>query len=304
MRLAMIMITAVLFASTVMAQDSSYPRGELLVEPQQLVQSIAEEQYVILDARPKAEYKESHIPGALWIDASEWKEEFGAESDAEAWSERIGKLGITPQSQVIVYDNNSAKDAARIWWILRFWGVEDARLLNGGWAGWQAADAPVEQDVPDAPSAAPFPVKPSGPRLATKQSILESLPDQALQIIDARSESEFCGIDARKNQRAGAIPGAKHLEWSDLIEPQTQRFKPASELQKLFDDAGIELDKPAAAHCQSGGRSSVMVFAMELMGAARVQNYYEGWSEWGNTDETPVVKPKPGQSQAPPRNDQ
>jgi thiosulfate/3-mercaptopyruvate sulfurtransferase len=83
-----------------------------------------------------------------------------------------------------------------------------------------------------------------------------------------------------------------HLEWSDLLDPETDRFKPPAELRKLFDQAGIDLAKPVAAHCQSGGRASVMVFAMTLMGAQDPRNYYPGWSEWGNTEDVPVVVPE------------
>lgn len=299
MRMALTLLAALLFAPAVMADSDSYPRKHLLVEPPQLLQASSEDRFVILDARPREDYESGHIPGAHWIDADEWKNKFDSGSDAADWSERIGRLGLTPQNPVVVYDGKASKDAARIWWILRFWGVQDARLLNGGWTGWQAAEAPIEQEIPEAPTAVSFPAQPNGPRLATKSSVLEALENQSLQIVDARSESEFCGIEAGKNRRAGAIPGAKHLDWSDLIDHETQRFKPAPELQKRFDEAGIALDKPAAAHCQSGGRSSVMVFAMELMGAKPVQNYYAGWSEWGNTDETPVVKPEPQQRQAP-----
>ncbi|WP_164103582.1 sulfurtransferase [Candidatus Laterigemmans baculatus] len=295
MRFTSSLLASLLFVSsgayTAIAEDVSYPRKELLVEPAEVQKALEAENVVLLDARPREEYEKGHIPGSRWIDTSQWERTFDPSIDAGDWSERIGALGITPQAQVVVYDDNSSKDAARVWWILRFWGLRDVRLLNGGWASWKAAEAPITEEIPEPSEAAPFPVKPTGQRLATKSSILNSLSDQSLQIIDARSESEFCGLDARKNRRAGAIPGAKNLEWSDLIDSQTQRFKSANELQTLFDEAGVELDKPAAAHCQSGGRSSVMAFAMELMGAAPVQNYYAGWSEWGNTDETPIVKP-------------
>ena len=69
-------------------------------------------------------------------------------------------------------------------------------------------------------------------------------------------------------------------------------FKSAQELQKVFKKADIDLTKPSVAHCQSGGRSSVMVFAMELMGASDVRNYYRSWAEWGNADDTPIELPK------------
>jgi len=146
------------------------------------------------------------------------------------------------------------------------------------------------------PDPAEITVTSQAARLATKDQLLGALRGQSLQIVDARSEGEFCGTEKLKNKRAGAIPGAKHLEWSDLIDKQTQRFKPPAAIRDLFEQAGIEVDRPTATHCQGGGRSSFMAFGLELMGAKEVQNYYRGWGEWGNADNTPVepgkAKPK------------
>jgi len=226
------------------------------------------------------------------VDAAAWAKAFDEGKDAEAWSRRIGELGIQPKSHVVVYDDASAKDAARIWWILRYWGVADVRLLNGGWHGWKAADLPVETQQAAPPTAVPFTAAPQSKSLVTKGQLLEALKDNRLQIVDARSEKEFCGLDALTNKRAGAIPGAKHLEWLDLLDKDTQRFKTREQLRTLFRESGIDLEKPTATHCQSGGRSSVMAFGLELMGGKHVGNYYAGWSEWGNAEDTPITRPE------------
>ncbi len=275
------------------ADDAKYPRAELLIEPAELAK-LNGVGVIILDARAAAKYKAGHIPGARWVDHGEWAKAFGNGSDAEGWGARIGGLGIRADSHVVVYDDNSTKDSARIWWILRYWGVENVRLLNGGWTGWQAGKHATTTEEPAATTIGYTP-KSRADRLITKDQLLESLRTKGgtLQIVDARSEKEFCGDEKLNNKRAGAIPGAKPLEWSDLLDKPTQRFKSATELKTLFADAGIALDKPSAAHCQSGGRASVMTFAMELMGAKSVGNYYQSWTEWGNADDTPIVPGKP-----------
>src|SRR5262249_509141 len=117
----------------------------------------------------------------------------------------------------------------------------------------------------------------------------KSLDGGKLQIVDARSEKEYCGVEKLTNKRAGAIPGARQLEWVDLLDQEAYRFKPAAELRRLFEQAGISLDKPTTTYCQSGGRASVLAFGLELMGAKDVSNYYSSWNEWGNTDDTPVA---------------
>jgi thiosulfate/3-mercaptopyruvate sulfurtransferase len=271
--------------------EKNYPHPELLIEPSELANPEVAKGSMVLDARSHAKYKQGHVPGARWVDHAEWAESFGHGKDTEGWGKRIGSLGLTSSSKVIVYDDNYTKDASRIWWILRYWGVEDVRLLNGGWAGWQAGNHPADKDeIPLRPTK--FEAKARPDRLATKEQLLDSLKGGKLQIVDARSEKEFCGVEKLTNKRAGAIPGAKQLEWIDLLDKDTQRFKSAANLRKVFEEAGIALDRPTATHCQSGGRAAVMVFGMELMGAKSVSNYYPSWAEWSGDPDTPVVPGK------------
>lgn len=285
------LITAAAVLAAATAASADYPRPDLLVEPAALARPGTGNR-VVIDSREKAKYAAGHVPGARWVDHAEWAKGFGDGKDAAGWSKRIGALGITENTPVVVYDDNRSKDAARIWWVLRYWGVKDVRLLNGGWVGWERGKHPTETAEPRFPPAA-FAAVAAPDRLATKDDLLKSLGDGRLQIVDARSEKEFCGIDALTNKWAGAIPGAKQLEWVDLIDKDTHRFKPPADLAKLFDAAGVRLDRPTATHCQSGGRAAVMAYGLELMGAKDVRNYYRSWSEWGNADDTPVVRPEP-----------
>lgn len=285
-------LLALLFAPlSVRAADEAYPKPDLLVEPAALAKPGEAKKLVVLDARSREKYAKDHLPGARWVDHAEWAKGFGEGTDADGWGKRIGQLGIGADSRVVVYDDNHSKDAARVWWILRYWGVEDVRLLNGGWVGWEKGGHPTET-AETAPVPVKFVAKARAGRLATKDDLLKSLDGNKVQIVDARSEKEFCGLDKLTNMRAGAIPGAKQLEWIDLLDKDTQRFKGSGDMKKLFDGAGIKLDEPTATHCQSGGRAAVMAFGLELMGAKDVSNYYKSWSEWGNAKDTPVVTPK------------
>lgn len=270
--------------------DDTYPKPTLLVEPAALTKPA--NKFVVLDARDRTKYDAGHIPAARWVDHAAWAKAFADGADADGWGKRIGALGISADTPVVVYDDAKSKDAARVWWILRYWGAADVRLLNGGWVGWQAGKFPTETDAPVVTPSA-FKATPAASRLATKADLLKSLDGAKWQIVDARSEKEFCGVDALKNKRAGAIPGAKQLEWHDLIDSDTHRFKSPVELRKVFATAGVKLDQPTATHCQSGGRAAVMAYGLELMGATDVRNYYRSWGEWGNVTDTPVVKPEP-----------
>lgn len=275
------------------AGPDGYPNAKLLQEPANWVKGVesprADKRVCILDARSREQYKAGHIPGALWADHNGWSKKFRDEQTADAWNKLVGALGIDIDTPVVVYDDNGT-NAARIWWILRYWGIKDVRLLNGGWTGWKAAKGKVGRIEP-AVLTKDAKLAPLAGRLASKSDILKLLKDKKNQIVDVRSKDEFCG-DARTAKRNGAIPSALHLEWKEAIDPKTKRLKPASELKKLLADGGIDLDRPAVTYCQSGGRAAMMAFTLELMGAKDVRNYYRSWSEWGNDAETPIVVPK------------
>jgi thiosulfate/3-mercaptopyruvate sulfurtransferase len=273
------------------AQD--YAKPQLLIDPSELSQLLGDETLIVLDARSETAFEEGHVPGARWVNHADWSKAFqaGEGGESEAWQDRIRDLGIHSDSNVVVYDDAEMKDAARIWWILGYCGAEDARLLNGGWRGWSSGDLPVEQGKKDeAIAKGNFRVMPRTSKLSTKDQLLDSLRGPRFQVVDARSFDEHCGLQPLGNERGGAIPGAKHLEWSDLIDSATHRFRSPMELKQLFAMAGIDLARPTATHCQSGGRASVMAFGLELMGAKEVRNYYRGWSEWGNLSDTPIEK--------------
>jgi len=271
----------------------TYPRPDLLIEASELAKSEAAKKFRILDTRPLNEYNQERIPLSSSVDVALWNKKFTAGPEVKDWEQTLGGLGIDVDVPVVV-QGDDMRETARVWWILRYWGVKDVRILNGGWSAWTAAKHPVERGQADKkPFFRPTSPKltPAEQRLATKDQIKDSLKDKLFQIIDARSEAEFCG-DIKMAKRAGAIPDAVHLEWKTVLEPKTQKLKSASELEQIFKKAGIDLTKPSVAHCQSGGRSSVMVFAMELMGADQARNYYRSWAEWGNADDTPVAIPK------------
>ncbi len=271
-------------------KPGSFARPDLLVEPAALKDATARKKFVLLDARPEAEYRKGHLPGALSVHVSAWSKAFTQNEDRAAWVKRIGRLGLDTGTPVVVYGER-LPESARLWWLLRYWGVKDVRLLNGGWKGWRAAKGPVGTDTPAVKETSPD-LKAQPDRLATKEQLLEGLKkDTPGQVIDTRSEAEFCG-ERHLARRGGAVPGARHLEWSDTIDRRTGRFKSPAELATLFKDAGIDPAKPATTYCQSGGRASVMAFVLELTSGKPARNYYRSWAEWGNEERTPIVKPK------------
>jgi thiosulfate/3-mercaptopyruvate sulfurtransferase len=283
---------ALVLAAPAAKPSAGYAKPELLVEAPDLMKLSAMRIVRVLDARGKGKYYEGHVPGAVWIDAPAWAHAFAAGQDAAKWQQVIAALDVTPADTIVIYDDNQSKDAARIWYILRYWGFHDARLLNGGWKAWQATGAEPQKETPVVTTTKDLKLKPESERLATKAQLLDLLKSKPPQIVDARSEGEFCGTEETA-KRNGSIPGAAHVEWSDTLDAKTGRFKNADVLARLFEKAGVDPSKPAVTYCQSGGRAAVLAFALELMGGKDVRNYYRSWSEWGNDPATPIVKPKP-----------
>jgi thiosulfate/3-mercaptopyruvate sulfurtransferase len=285
-----ILAVALVISLGSLALSADYPRKELLVQVGDVAGLLKGGGPVLLDVRQKAAYEKEHIPNAAWVDAASWAKEFKDGSDATGWATRIGGLGITPDRTVLLYDEDQHRAAARVWWILRYWGVKDVRIINGGWKAHLAAGLPVQKEAVVPMPAPKADLKAEAERLATKEQVKAAIKGGTWQLVDARSTDEFCG-KTETATRNGAMPGALHLEWSEAVDKNTGKFKSADELTALFKKAGIDPKRPTATYCQSGGRAAMMAFTLELMGGEKVRNYHKSWAEWGNADDTPVVAP-------------
>jgi thiosulfate/3-mercaptopyruvate sulfurtransferase len=276
-----------LLALCLLPAADAYPRPDLLAEPAELAKR--PDAARVLDTRGKNEYDAGHVPGAVWVDTRGWSGAFNRQPEADAWAKRLGDAGIDAATPVVLYGGSNVNETARIWWILRYWGCTDVKLLNGGWSAYTAAGGPVSREVVR-PAPVSFVPAAKPQRLTTKGQILDALKGTPPQLVDARTKDEYCGI-ADTAQRNGMIPGAIHLEWTETLDPKTNRFKSADELAALLRERGIDVRKPAVTYCQTGGRASVVAFVLELMGGQQVGNYYKSWAEWGNDSNTPIVKP-------------
>ncbi|MEO2091936.1 MAG: rhodanese-like domain-containing protein [Gemmataceae bacterium] len=268
-----------LLSATLLAPATEPPRyakPELLVEPA----DTKVDRFTILDTRTRDKYAVGHIPGAVHVAVSPWAKAVNdGKADVAFWSKELAKLGVTPKKPVLVYSDD-LRDAARGWWLLKQAGVPDARLLNGGWDAYTAAKLEVSKTAGHPKPAEPFDWKPE-PRLAVMAEVVKFAAVREVCVVDARDATEVAD---------GKVPGAKVLEWTELIDDKTMRFKPAGDLVKLFDESKIDLGKPCVTYCQGGGRAAVMAFGLELMGAKDVRNYHKSWGEYGADKTTPDEK--------------
>lgn len=263
----------------------------LLIDADNLQQRLGGE-LRILDARSAEGYEAGHIPGAARVDVGAWKAlalSEGGLHDAQAWAEKVGELGITRDTPVVVYAQNPT-DATRIWWTLRYLGVQQAAVLDGGWKQWQETAGPSSTEAPSVEAVA-FEPRFQPEMLAEIGDLKKSLAAESVTVVDTRSEDEYTGIGG-PGARKGHIPGAKHIEWKELLT-ESGEFKSPEELREIFESRGVTPNKPAVTYCQSGGRASLDAFALELAGYKDVKNYYCSWSQWSADESAPIEKPEP-----------
>lgn len=270
------------------AKTPARPRAQLLTFDE-LEKRLKEPNLRLLDCRPRADYDKGHIPGALWIDTKTLEShaaKAGGLEDRKFWEDWAATLGIDSKSAVFVYDAKRQLDAARVWFFLRWIGVENVGLVNGGYPLWTRQNRPVATAVPKV-EARRFKVEFRKEVAATRDEVLAAVKADSANVLDARTDAEFAGTD-RKSKRGGHIPAACHLEWTNLVD-EDGKFLDREPLKKKVESSGIDLGSDVICHCQGGGRASVNAFAMELLGL-HSRTYYLGWSDWGNADATPVVE--------------
>ncbi len=242
----------------------------------------------LLDARPRADYDRGHAPRAIWVDAKAAQAlaaRPGGLVDRAGWEAWLAPLGIGPNSEILIFDGSRQLEAARLWWLLSYLGVEKVGLIDGNFPLWKAQGRPVGDEVLTV-TPRPFPVAFRADRLATRDDVLAALKGGQTTIVDARTAAEYVGTQ-KNSKRGGHIPAACRLEWSDLVD-QDGRFLGEAELTAKLAALGVQGRGPIVTHCQGGGRASVDAFAFERLGHP-TRNFYLGWSDWGNAADTPVV---------------
>jgi thiosulfate/3-mercaptopyruvate sulfurtransferase len=216
----------------------------MLIEPEELQKKLNQPRLRILDTRPLAEYAKGHVPGAVRVDVKAWQDLGKKESgfrDTKAWGEKVGQLGIGHDSLVIVY-GSALTDTARIWWTLKYLGHPNVAILDGGWQLWAKEKRPTDTTLPVI-EAVKFDPKFQADRLEEIESLKKSLKSGNATVVDARSKDEFTGKEVR-GKRGGHIPGARHLEWKELLT-EDGRFKTQDQLRELFRQRGIHPDQTA-----------------------------------------------------------
>lgn len=243
-----------------------------------------------------AQYAAGHIPGAVHADLDHDlsdKRSVGHGRhplpDSATFAATVGRWGIGPDTQVVVYDAaEGSMAAARLWWLLRLMGHVRVSVLDGGFAAWQQAGLPVSTKVIPPAALPPYPGQLDGRQVAGVDEVSMRLKHAAGWLVDARANERFRGAVEPLDPVAGHVPGAVNRPFA--LNVVDGRMRPADELRaELQQVIGAHDPAQVVLMCGSGVTACHLLLAMEWAGLHGARVYADSWSGWISDPARPVA---------------
>lgn len=246
------------------------------------------------------QYSAGHIPGAVSFDwTTELQDQVSRDIiSKENFEKLLGEAGISNGDEVVIYGDNNNWFAAYAFWVFKYYGHDNVKLMNGGRSKWlDEEDKPLTTDVPEV-TPTTYTVAGVNPEIrAHVQDVLAAVSGKSANLIDVRSPDEYSGKViappgmTETAQRAGHIPGAQSVPWVTAVNPDGT-FKGRDELEEIYiKGAGVTGDKDTIAYCRIGERSSHTWFVLRyLLGIDQARNYDGSWTEYGSMVGVPIEK--------------
>jgi thiosulfate/3-mercaptopyruvate sulfurtransferase len=276
---------------------------QTLVSCDALLRHLTDPNWIVVDCRfslsdseaGRRAYEAGHIPGARYAHLDHDLSGSVADNtgrhplpDSNVLCSTLGDWGITPHSQVVVYDDAGGAVAGRLWWLLRWLGHQSVALLDGGWQAWQMQDRPQSQVAPVVlPSR--YPGSADWTAWLDSAEVRQELDDQSILLIDARAAERFRGEIEPIDPIAGHVPGAVNRPLQ-LNLNQAGYFKNPDQLRAEFEDLLAGRPATEVVHmCGSGVTACHNLLAMEIAGLCGSRLYAGSWSEWLRDPHRPVI---------------
>lgn len=239
-----------------------------------------------------AEYAARRIPGAVHFDLDAIKDTRSPLPHMlpppNEFAAAVGALGIGDGMRLVVYDGLGFFSAPRVRWTFKVFGARDVVILDGGLPKWLAEGRPVEEDAPRPRKPRSFTARLDNGAVADADDVARATASKSIQVVDARAADRFRGEapEPRAGLKSGHIPDSLNLPSSQLVSDG--RLKEPQEITRLFQEAGVDLDKPSIMSCGSGVSAVILSTALEIVGKPAKAIYDGSWSEWG-AGERPVA---------------
>ncbi|MGH9314431.1 MAG: rhodanese-like domain-containing protein, partial [Vicinamibacterales bacterium] len=283
-------------------EPATYARPERLVDTAWLAAHLDDPAVRIVDLRPRG-YEDGHIPGAVHLQNAATRDANTAPAFVPSpgdFEQSMALLGITNATRVVAYDDRGGIYAARLWWLLNYYGHSNVALLDGGWTKWTLEGRPTSRaarafETGDRGTRASqardaeFVARPQPRWLASASDVVAAIGKPGVKIVDARTTGEIEGRELRGARRGGIVPSSIPVYWEDALDPDTRAFKPAPALVRLYRDRGVLPEHEVIAYCQVGMRAAHDLFTLHLLGYDKLRNYLGAWDEWGNRDDLPLA---------------
>jgi thiosulfate/3-mercaptopyruvate sulfurtransferase len=235
----------------------------------------------------RTEYAKGHIPGAVFVDLDAVTGQGGGRHPlptAQQFEEAMRGAGVSGATRVVVYDDADASVAARLWFLLGYFGHRAQAVLDGGLAAWGGPPETM------APNVTPGDFRAGPPDTARVLHFEDVRRLRGVPLIDARAGERYRGEREPIDPKAGHIPGAVNAPFTENVEADG-RFKPAAELRRRYEDLGAE--RGAVFYCGSGVNAAQHLLAMAVAGLGNGRLYAGSWSDWSNRDAPVATGPEP-----------
>jgi len=252
-----------------------------------------------VDYDPTTNYHLGHIPGSVLLD---WRKDINDPVSRNILSKEscqnlLRSIGVNDDTILILYGDFNNWFAAFAFWVFKYYGFKDVRIMNGGRRKWLEEDRDLDKVIPNYPQGGFVASNPDNNIRTYLMEVSSSLKNNDKVLVDVRSPAEFSGevtapaeYPTEHAQRGGHIPGANNIPWGKAVN-EDGTFKSPEELKQLYQEKGIVPDKEVIAYCRIGERSSHTWFVLKyLLGYPNVKNYDGSWTEWGNMIGNPIEK--------------